>query len=606
MSETRINNDDIDDGLYPDVFKKIDTTDIQINPFQAFKTFTVLSGSATSSMLPLQGIYIDTNELPAIGSNLSYNTSSNIDGSLQSVIYFSTNHLFYKRKNQPAFTHGPTNLNRTNKFLYQTASVFSVPQTKMGENIKPVSFTFTSSVSGSYESDLYGNIIDSAFVTSSIVSESVLYEGFNEYFDTTRITYESAGVTYVDGVATTSGRELPIGLAAKFDRNGFIQQPLPGFYDRNNDYAISFFISGSNFTENDQLIITKASSSLTPQFPFKIELIGNAFLTTEDDITLQTQAGNNLAVQNNNNRIQFSAQGATNFTSVITSTAEVSSSWTHVVCQKSGSNLQLYVSGTLQSSQFSPLLQEIEHPLSASARIDNNHNISIGGYKTNQDLDFAFITVGTVSSSISTQNNNILTTQSGIELTIEFTDDDILTTQDSNSLIQQTNFHNTNLDGQLDEIRIFNKALTSNEIINLGDTSEGGTMLQTQFVGNVFDKQGLFVFSSADYRVNDLLNTPYTASYKSTITTHELSVTTRLGEGEFNMSNNVTLTKDDNYTYRDFVSGSDFAPYVTSIGLYNDFGQLLAVAKLAQPIRKRNDTDINFLVRIDLDKKIIK
>ena len=25
MSETRINNDDIDDGLYPDVFKKIDT-----------------------------------------------------------------------------------------------------------------------------------------------------------------------------------------------------------------------------------------------------------------------------------------------------------------------------------------------------------------------------------------------------------------------------------------------------------------------------------------------------------------------------------------------------------------------------------------------------
>ena len=74
MSETRINNDDIDDGLYPDVFKKIDTTDIQINPFQAFKTFTVLSGSATSSMLPLQGIYIDTNELPAIGSNLSYNT----------------------------------------------------------------------------------------------------------------------------------------------------------------------------------------------------------------------------------------------------------------------------------------------------------------------------------------------------------------------------------------------------------------------------------------------------------------------------------------------------------------------------------------------------
>ena len=122
----------------------------------------------------------------------------------------------------------------------------------------------------------------------------------------------------------------------------------------------------------------------------------------------------------------------------------------------------------------------------------------------------------------------------------------------------------------------------------------------------MFDKHGLFVFSSADYRVDDLLNTPYTLSYKSTVTIHELSVTTRLGKGEFNMSNNVTLTKDDNNTYRNFVTGSAFAPYVTSIGLYNDLGQLLAVAKLAQPIKKRNDVDINFLVRIDLDKKIIK
>ena len=72
------------------------------------------------------------------------------------------------------------------------------------------------------------------------------------------------------------------------------------------------------------------------------------------------------------------------------------------------------------------------------------------------------------------------------------------------------------------------------------------------------------------------------------------------------MSNNVTLTKDDNNTYRDFVSGSAFAPYITTIGLYNDEGQLLAVAKLAQPIRKRNDVDINFIVRIDLDKHIVK
>ena len=579
MSETEIDDNNIEEGLYPEVFKKIDSADIQINPFNAFKTFTVLSGSATSSILPLQGVYTDTNNLPAIDSNLDYNKASNIDGSLQSIIYFSTNHLFYKRKNQPAHTFGPTNLNRTSKFLYESASVFSVPQIKTGNSIKPASFTFTSSVSGSFASDRYGNIIDSAFDTASIVTDTTFYEGFNEYFDTSRITYKSAGVTYVDGVTTTSGRELSLGLAAEFNQNGFIQQPLLGYYNRDNDYAISFFISGGNSTESDQLIITKATSSLTPQYPFKVELTGIGFLSTEAGVSLSTEDGISLSTEDDVNRIQFSAQGAPNQRSSITSTTEASSSWNHVVCQKSGSNLQLYVNGTLESSQFNTVLQEIENPLSASARIDNNENISIGGYQTNDGENINFII---------DQDNNIIVTQ------------------DDTSLTQQTSFLPANLSGKLDEIRIFNKSLTSAQVTNLGNRLEGGSVLQTERVGNVFDKHGLFVFSSADYRIDDLLNTPYTLSYKSTVTIHELSVTTRLGRGEFNMSNNVTLTKDDNNTYQNFVTGSAFAPYVTSIGLYNDLGQLLAVAKLAQPIKKRNDVDINFLVRIDLDKKIIK
>ena len=103
MSETQINNEDISEGLYPTVFKKIDSTDIQINPFQAHKTFTVYSGSVTSSMLPLQGVYINPAYLPALETTLVYNTASNIDGSLQSITYFSVNHLFYKNKKQPYY-----------------------------------------------------------------------------------------------------------------------------------------------------------------------------------------------------------------------------------------------------------------------------------------------------------------------------------------------------------------------------------------------------------------------------------------------------------------------------------------------------------------------
>ena len=46
-------------------------------------------------------------------------------------------------------------------------------------------------------------------------------------------------------------------------------------------------------------------------------------------------------------------------------------------------------------------------------------------------------------------------------------------------------------------------------------------------------------------------------------------------------------------------------PYITTIGLYDSNGQLLAVGKLAQAIRNRPDVDMNFLLRIDLDSKVV-
>ncbi len=80
------------DGAYPSVFKKIDISDVRVNSFQSYKKWTLLSGSLTSSALPLQGIY--SSILPALGSELTYNDASNINGSLQSVTYYSINNNF--------------------------------------------------------------------------------------------------------------------------------------------------------------------------------------------------------------------------------------------------------------------------------------------------------------------------------------------------------------------------------------------------------------------------------------------------------------------------------------------------------------------------------
>lgn len=71
-----------------------------------------------------------------------------------------------------------------------------------------------------------------------------------------------------------------------------------------------------------------------------------------------------------------------------------------------------------------------------------------------------------------------------------------------------------------------------------------------------------------------------------------------------NGDNIFYINKEENYgILKDFVtgsiSGSEFSPYVSQIGLYNDAGDLLAVAKMAAPMPLSTNTDMTFLVKYD-------
>ena len=541
MAESKIQQQNTYTGPVPTVFKKIGDSDVKVNPFQTYKSWMVVSGSETSSALPLQAIYSDINYLPALGSNLTFNDAKNVDDSLQTITYYSINHLYYKNKLEPMKTYGPTDLTRTKKFLYQSASILSFPQVRIGEGIKPASFTMTSSYtsgssiygSGSYgtssyssitplyiSSDRYGNLYNAAFNTSSIISGVKFYEGFNEYFDTSKITYEYANVNFTAGIYYSNDLTNNYGLLAQFNGTGYIKTELDGYYDRNHDYAISFWIYAATTGSESNLIIAKASSSLTPQYPFKIEV--------------------------NNNLLVYTIAGSTTFKSEITSTVDIDALiHRHVVCQKTGSSMQIWIDGVLDVSTTNNLLIDTLSPFTASARIDNSDPLYIGGWESN-----------------------------------------------------------ANMFGSIDEIRIFNKALTTTEIGYLADRQVGGGFMQTNHIGNIFTKQGVAVISTPDHRFNNVINTAYTASYRSTKTIYELGVLANVDSGDFNISSNISLTADDDNTFKSFATGSAFAPYITTIGLYDDAGQLLAVGKLAQPIRKRNDVDTNFLIRIDLDRNI--
>jgi hypothetical protein len=73
-------------------------------------------------------------------------------------------------------------------------------------------------------------------------------------------------------------------------------------------------------------------------------------------------------------------------------------------------------------------------------------------------------------------------------------------------------------------------------------------------------------------------------------------------ENEFNFSQNPTIISgslNSGIVYN-FATGSYFSPYVTTVGLYDNNYNLLAVAKLAQPLPTSAVTDTSILVNLDL------
>jgi hypothetical protein len=91
-------------------------------------------------------------------------------------------------------------------------------------------------------------------------------------------------------------------------------------------------------------------------------------------------------------------------------------------------------------------------------------------------------------------------------------------------------------------------------------------------------------------------------SFESTVTIYESQYKCTVRENEFNFSQNPTLISGSSNSgvIYNFATGSYFDPFVTTIGLYNNNYELLAIAKLAQPLPLSSVTDMNVLVNLDM------
>lgn len=80
---------------------------------------------------------------------------------------------------------------------------------------------------------------------------------------------------------------------------------------------------------------------------------------------------------------------------------------------------------------------------------------------------------------------------------------------------------------------------------------------------------------------------PSGSRYLGQVLTASLAVTGSGGFGDYEISSSIDQT------------GSYLAPYITTIGLYDDNMDMVAVAKLGNPIKSLPDFPVNFIVRID-------
>jgi hypothetical protein len=121
------------------------------------------------------------------------------------------------------------------------------------------------------------------------------------------------------------------------------------------------------------------------------------------------------------------------------------------------------------------------------------------------------------------------------------------------------------------------------------------------------DTYGTAIYGTSLYGLSDVsvienfvTSSNVTCSFSSSLTIYETQYKCTIRQNEFSFSQNPSiLSGSSNEIPYAFTTGSDFAPYVTTVGLYNSQQQLLAVGKLSQPLPLSPTTDTTILVNID-------
>jgi hypothetical protein len=569
----------------PHVFLPVKKGDYNIRPFEAHKRYEVTQANYSSSGYTVrQGVF---SSIPTpISSSKANNDPLNTDGTYQHIIWQGINHLYYKFPYDPTATLEHFNRRYTYKGLFLTASLISAPTLDFGERIKKSSVQISNSFYGLYlNDDGYGNVYDSKHITSSFADRNklVAYWGFNDLYKATKYGRGSSGRLQIPYQSNTfqpdtvsKGKNISIstgvpvgvdgertGSGLQVDFNGQTSTIVTRTnkymnFPEGNDFTLAFWarlpISQSMTESFSTNTLISKRGSVEKQF------YGNFPHTNADGTTIITKFLSQSIVNetnpvypfqievynqedtDNNGKLIFKRSNGVQTLTIESSASYAGVGHTHFAIVKSGSIVSLYVNGTLEDDLID----------------------------------------GTESSC------------SGSDVSGETSNDNLLIFGADNVSFSKA------FSGSLDEVRLYSYGLPSSSIKSLAERTTG-SLYQTSVVGNTFYKSGTTVISSPIDKYQHIFDGSWNYKYRNTHTIYEHEVLCRLKAGDANLSMNPTARKNfqSDELINDF-TGSLLKPYITTIGLYNDKGELLAVGKLGQAIRKRDDVNMNFILRWDI------
>ena len=467
--------------------------------------------------------------------------------------------------------------------LHPTASIISIPQNKFGLGIKPGSVTITDHSKAAASASLFlseskhtnecGIIHDTVIDHTKFVDKKHLqfYLGFqdgtfNKFYKKSQEDSPKGNSVNVNKLKvvrgiTTTGEVSASGYGVQTTQTSYIYSTMGthnyNFFTPSNDFAISMWIKlppSQSYTTNQTNTLIKKSNQKRDPYNYNSG-IAQLHRPTDGQFPFDISVFNQTA-------------GA-----------------------KNGQLVFQYSDGRADKGHLMTVSSSTKYNDNQWHNVIVNHNF---GFPMNK---FEFYIDG-IKQGSSLQTNRKLNFQNESDITI----------------MCDNAIANTGTSGSVDEVRIYSTHLSADNISSLTNNHViSGSAYQTRDVGYVYYQKGLIVVTDPRPKYQncflgngdfDYTDKGYEFTYKSTKKIEQQSILCEIGRNEFNVSQNNSLRvggMENGSDLLPFVTGSDFRPYITSIGLYNDYGELLAIGKLGSPLKKRQDVDVTVDVRLDFE-----